>query len=126
MDYTYLKFSDPCTRSKIIREVWWKRFFKTLLSSFIPTGNPNFEHDFENVKVWLIEIRNDNKYPYREIGLDILQRPIMIMPWRKNYGYWTDNNLQLKDFKTIFNAAVISKEEFDKYWNEFEEEHEND
>jgi len=125
MSSTYIKFTDPDTRTKRTRESWWKRIAKALLVSFIPSGNPSFEDEIENVKQWLIEFKNGNQYPNREIGLDILQQPIMIMPWRRNYGYWVDNNLLLKDFKSLFNAVEITKEEFEKHWNQFEQQNEN-
>jgi hypothetical protein len=121
----YIKFTDPDSRTKRTKENWWKKITKALLISFIPSGNPNFDSEIENVKQWLIEFKDGNQFPNREIGLDILQQPIMIMPWRRNYGYWIDNNLLLKDFKSIFNAVEITKEEFEKHWNQFEQENEN-
>jgi hypothetical protein len=33
--------------------------------------------------------------------------------------------LLLKDFKLHFNAVEISKEEFEKHWDQFEQENEN-
>src|SRR5262245_26851506 len=116
MSNTYIKFNDPDKRVKRIKESRWKRFVKMLLISFIPSGNPTFDDEIENVKEWLIEFKGGNQYPNREIGLDNLQQPIMIMPWRRNYGYWIDNNLLLNDFKSIFNAAEITKEEFENHW----------
>lgn len=32
------------------------------------------------------------------------------MPYKNNYGYWTDNNLKLNDFKTTFVTSEISAE----------------
>jgi len=125
MNSTYIKFTDPDTRIKRIKENWWKRITKALLISFIPSGNPTFEEEIDNVKQWLIEFKDGNQCPNREIGLDILQQPIMIMPWRRNYGYWIDNNLLLKDFKSLFNAVEITKVEFEKHWNRFEQQNEN-
>jgi hypothetical protein len=125
MTSTYIKFKNPYTPLTSRKESWWKRITKALLISFIPAGNPNFDEEIDNVEQWLIEFKNENQYPNREIGLDILQQPIMIMPWRKNYGYWIDNNLLLNDFKSHFNAVKISKEEFEKHWNQFEQENEN-
>lgn len=120
MSSIFLKFTDPDTRTDKTKRSWWKRFTETALTSFIPVGNPNFEKDIEKVKFWLLEFKDGNQYPNREIGLDILQEPIMIMPWRKNYGYWIDNNLVLNDFKSIFNSTEITEEEFEKFWNQFE------
>ena len=125
MNSIYIKFADPDAWLTPQKKSWWKSFKEALLTSFIPSGNPNFEREIEHVKQWLIEFENGNQYPNREIGLDILQQPIMIMPWRRNYGYWIDNNLLLKDFKSHFNAIEISKKEFEDYWRQFEQQNEN-
>lgn len=125
MNNTYIKFVDSDTQTWQPNLPLWKRVVKTLLIPFIPTGNPNFEDEIGNVREWLIEFKSGNQWSNREIGLDFLQQPIMIMPWRRNYGYWIDNHLLLKDFKAIFNAVEITKEEFEKYWNEFAQQNEN-
>jgi hypothetical protein len=67
-----------------------------------------------------LEIDPNDPLPIREIGINIKDKIIMIMPWRSNYGYWTgDNNVELNQFKKEFNAIEISKEEFEKNWNLF-------
>jgi len=38
------------------------------------------------------------------------------LPFKNNYGYWTDNNLLLNDFKELFNTSEISKEIFEQHW----------
>jgi hypothetical protein len=125
MNSTYIKFSNPATRLTSRKKNWWGTITEALLISFIPQANPDFEKKIENVEQWLIEFENGNQYPNREIGLDILQQPIMIMPWRNNYGYWTDNNLLIKDFKSHFNIVEITKEEFENHWDQFEQENES-
>jgi len=45
----------------------------------------------------------------------------MIMPWKDNYGYWTDNNITLDYFKEQFQAVSIDKVEFEKLWDRFME-----
>ena len=42
------------------------------------------------------------------------------MPYNDNYGYWTDNNLLLNDFKKHFVVTEISKEIFEKSWELFD------
>lgn len=42
------------------------------------------------------------------------------MPWKDNYGYWTDTNFNLKDFKNGFNYSQIAKAYFESAWNQFE------
>lgn len=125
MDSIYIKFTEPDTRPDKTKRSWWKRFAEKALTLFMPVGNSKFDKNIENVKYWLIEFKNGDQYPNREIGLDILQQPIMMMPWRNNYGYWIDNNLMLSDFKSIFSANEITKEEFEKLWDQFEQLNEN-
>lgn len=125
MNSIYIKFTDPGSHLKQVKKSWWKRAIQILLTSFIPVGNPNFEEKIDEVKQWLIEFKDGDKYPDREIGLDILQQPIIIMPWRRNYGYWIDNNLLLNDFRSLFNAVEISRDEFEKHWNQFEQQNES-
>lgn len=43
----------------------------------------------------------------------------MIMPWNKNYGYWTDNNLKLDDFNNLFEVSPLDYEYFKLKWYEF-------
>jgi hypothetical protein len=38
------------------------------------------------------------------------------MPFKKNYGYWIDNNLVLDDFRKQFAAVAISKENLEEKW----------
>jgi hypothetical protein len=93
-----------------------------IMTTDIPIANPDFESKIDKVSSWLIEFEADSYYPSREIGLNNLDKPIMIMPWKKNYGYWTDNNLVIEDFRLHFYTIDISKKEFEKNWNLFEKE----
>ena len=45
----------------------------------------------------------------------------MIMPWKDNYGYWTDNDFNLQDFENGFNCSEIEKDYFEKEWIEFDQ-----
>src|SRR5690606_17010831 len=89
----------------------------------IPIANPDFENKINEVSSWLIEFEADSYYPNREIGLNNSDKPIMIMPWKKNYGYWTDNNLVIEDFRKHFETTDISKIEFEKNWKGCENEY---
>jgi hypothetical protein len=119
MNNIYIKFSSRTPQVKREKESVFKKIFKMALIFFIPVGNPNFEDKIEEVVQWLVEFEDNKQYPNREIGLDIFQQPIMIMPWRKNYGYWIDNDLLLDDFKSRFKAIEITKEEFENHWQQF-------
>jgi len=119
MSNTYIKFRYPDSKVKKVPENIGKRLAKVVLESTAPIANPDFEKKIDKVAFWLIEFENDSYYPNREIGLDSSGKTIMIMPWEKNYGYWTDNNLVIENFRTNFETININKEEFEKYWNSF-------
>ena len=119
MSNTYIKFRYPDSKVKKVPENIGKRLAKVVLESIVPIANPDFEKKIDEVAIWLIEFENDSYYPNREIGLDSSGKTIMIMPWEKNYGYWTDNNLVIENFRTNFETININKEEFEKYWNSF-------
>jgi len=121
MSNTYIKFKSPGSSAQKLPENISKRLVKVVLTTVAPIANPDFENKIDDVAFWLIEFENDSYYPNREIGLDKFEKPIMIMPWEKNYGYWTDNNLVIKDFRSHFETVEISKEEFEKYWKLFEQ-----
>jgi hypothetical protein len=54
------------------------------------------------------------------IGLDDQGRVILKMPFMKNCGYWTDNNLLLDDFRKRFKVSQITKEAFGLQWTMFD------
>jgi len=119
MSNTYIKFRYPDSKVKKVPANIGKRLAKVVLESITPITNPDFEKKIDKVAFWLIEFENDSYYPNREIGLDSSGKTIMIMPWEKNYGYWTDNNLVIENFRTNFETININKEEFEKCWNSF-------
>jgi len=119
MSNTYIKFRYPDSKVKRVPENIGKRLAKNVLESIVPIANPDFEKKIDKVAFWLIEFENDSYYPNREIGLDSSGKTIMIMPWEKNYGYWTDNNLVIENFRLHFKTIDITREEFEKYWSSF-------
>ena len=58
--------------------------------------------------------------PEREIEMDKNGGIIVKMPFNNNYGYWTDNNLKLEDFKSHFVTSEIGRDTFENYWSLFE------
>ena len=119
MSNTYIKFRYPDSKVKWVPENIGKRLEKDVLEFIVPLANPDFENKIDKVAIWLIEFENDSYYPNREIGLDSSGKTIMIMPWEKNYGYWTDNNLVIENFRLHFKTIDITREEFEKYWSSF-------
>ena len=118
-DFYYIKFKD-ITSAKADRKKnnLADRIVKTLLF-FIPEANPEYNELIEDVAEWQIEIDPSNNLPTREIGKDFNDEVILIMPYRDNYGYWTDNNITLDYFKNHFEATNLDKEEFDRNWDAF-------
>ncbi|MEP6262818.1 MAG: hypothetical protein ABJ092_14675 [Gillisia sp.] len=117
---TYIKFKAPKTDKKTQSDGVFKRTFKSaiigILSSIIPKANPDFDAKIDLVENWLVELDLETGIPEREIGLNKNGQVIVKMPFKKNYGYWTDNNLILKDFKKHFKTSEISNSDFEKYW----------
>lgn len=115
--YQYVKFNchNKVEARNEKRDIIWSAI-GNLLKKFIPEANPDFDDKIERVNTWLIEF-DLNNFPSREIGLNKEDMPIVKMPWKDNYGYWTDNNLYLSDFKSRFELVEISGPEFDRLWH---------
>lgn len=120
METAYIQFQAPknvtITENKRSSTGFIKRFFKKTLTKVFPVANPDFENKMDNVEYWLVECDKESGVPQREIGLDRDRRIIMKMPFKDNYGYWTDNNLLLNDFKEHFVVTEISKDAFEQQW----------
>ena len=86
------------------------------LKLIIPKANPDYENRIALVVYWLLEFKDDQSTPEREIGLDSNENMIMKMPYNNNYGYWVDNNLTIEDFKKSFAVEEITKEYFEEKW----------
>jgi hypothetical protein len=122
---TYIQFKVPKTEQKTQSDGIVKRTFKSaivgILTFIIPKANPDFENKIDLVENWLIELDFETGIPEREIGLNKNGQVILKMPFKNNYGYWTDNNLMLKDFKKHFKTSEINNTDFEKYWNLFDQ-----
>jgi hypothetical protein len=121
---THIKFKVPKNEHNSKSEGIVKRNIKKaivgILGSIIPKGNPDFENKIDLVEAWIVELDNETGIPEREIGMDKDGRIIVKMPFKNNYGYWTDNNLLLPDFKEHFDTSEISQDSFENYWSLFE------
>ncbi len=119
----YLKFSvsdlaDSPKPTKRKGDRFWS-ILEGLLSKLIPAGNPDYDHQIDEVETWLVEFDQETMLPIREIGLDKFGQAIMVMPDDRNYGYWVDNHLTKKDFELEFKTQQIKGEEFIKIWKDF-------
>ena len=119
MSNSYIKFKALEKGFRKTPDNIGTKFVKAIFTTIIPIANPDFENKIEEVSTWLIEFEADSYYPSREVGLGISNLPIVIMPWQNNYGYWTDNDLTIEDFRSHFNCIDISNEEFQRYWKLF-------
>lgn len=124
MEHIYIKFKvrKSASQSEDKPMNWVKKnlrkFVKTL-TTIIPTANPDFDDKIDDVNEWLIEIDEETGEPKRELGVDSKGQTIAIMPFNRNYGYWTDLNLNLDDFVDDFNATRIESKEFNNRWDRF-------
>lgn len=124
MNTTYIQFNAPKSNNNPAKDGLIKSSLKKalvgILTKIIPKANPDFDGKIDEVQYWLVECDNETGIPEREIGLDKEGRVILKMPYKNNYGYWTDNNLLLNDFKEHFIVTEISKETFEKNWELFD------
>ncbi len=124
MKTNYIQFDAPKNDSRTAKDGLikssLKKAFVGILTTIIPRANPDFENKIDEVYYWLIECDNETGIPEREIGLDKEGRVILKMPFKDNYGYWTDNNLLLNDFKEHFKTSEVSKDIFEWKWEMFD------
>ena len=121
---TYIQFKVPKREHNSEPDGIVKRNLKKaiigILSSIIPKANPDFEEKIDLVETWIVELDKETGIPEREIGMDKNGEIIVKMPFNDNYGYWTDNNLKLEDFKSHFETSEIGQNTFENYWSLFE------
>ena len=105
--------------SKDLSYSFWKNLLIKILSKILPVANPDFDKKIDDVKYWMIEF-DETGLAEREIGLDRNSKVILKMPFKNNYGYWTDNNLQFDDFIKTFVCEKIEKKVFEHKWQELD------
>jgi hypothetical protein len=91
-----------------------------LLSSMLPKANPDFDGKIQDVRQWILEVDDEEGTPDREIGLDDNGNVLMIMPWRNNYGFWTDSNVRVDELAKSHKMNFVDRQEFEKLWSEFD------
>lgn len=112
MKYIKTKLATDWTRETSKLE----KLIRTILF-FIPRANPDYDDKMHLIKSWLIEFSETNGefLPYREIGLDEFDNPIISGPNTRNYGFWYDTDMKYEDF----DGTPISREEFEQKWEFF-------
>lgn len=92
--------------------------FEKIITFFIPKANPDYDEKIGTVEFWLLEFESKESLPNREIGLNPSGEVIMKMPYKENYGYWTDNNITYPYFTENFPCEVITAEYFESQWEQ--------
>ena len=113
----YLKFDTPASRfsEPNAHQSCWIR----LLRCTLPVANPDFEDLFEEVSYWYVEYDLTGKYTNREVGLGEDGSPLTIAPYRDNLGFWTDEDLNLDDYKHRLQATAITAAQFEEKWQSY-------
>ncbi|QKG52535.1 hypothetical protein [Hymenobacter sp. BRD67] len=121
---TYIQFDAPRSNSQETKDglikKWLKKALLSIITIILPMANPDFNDEIDDVVYWLVECDDETGIPEREIGLNKEGQVILKMPCGDNIGYWTDNNLLLKDFREHFVVFEISKEFFECNWESFD------
>jgi len=91
------------------------RVFEKALSKL--SANPDYGAGLELVAEWFIEF-DDEGFPRREVGIDNAGHAVVAGPDQRNYGFWLDTDMTLKDFT----GAALSMEEFEAAWRRFYEQ----
>ena len=114
---TYLKFDTPVGPSSEshAQQTWWIQ----LLRRILPAANPDFEDLFEEVITWYVEYDIVSKYTNREVGLGEDGTTLTIAPYRNNMGLWTDEDLNLDDYKQRLQATPITAAQFEEKWQSY-------
>ncbi len=96
---------------------WWKNILVKFLYLIIPKANPDFEHLYTNVRLWWLEL-DENNFPQKEIGFNEKNKIIVAAPIGNNYGIFTDSDEEINknDFEEI------NLEQFMNAWEHFNSE----
>jgi len=122
----YLKFKAPSAESVRPPKVfinYVRSLFQPRVTLETPRSNPNFDEILCYVTNWYVEFDAQNGFPIRELGTDASGDVIMIMPWQRNYGFWSDKKIKLKQFYQQLDAIETDQHEFDGLWHTFESRH---
>lgn len=112
----YFSFTNVLKGEKP-KNTFFEKITIWLLSHFIPTTNPTLEHNISYVKQWYIEYDDIEEYTNREVGVTENGLVVFKAPFEENWGYWCDNDMTIDDYRNL-GIHTISKEVFEKLWNE--------
>ena len=103
--------------SIVQKATFLEKIIDRLLSHFVPMANPTLEENLGYVKEWYLEYDDVEEYTNREVGVAENGLVVFKAPFEENWGYWCDNDMTMDDYRNL-NIHAISKEAFDKLWNE--------
>ena len=110
----YLKFNDYKTK---VDWPWWIKLLMFL------SGNYRTQMEIMRARYWMIEFEYDDEsqddFVNREIGFDENGNSIVAAPTKKNRGLWTDEDFDSAYIIEHLGATEISKDEFEKNWDDF-------
>lgn len=98
------------------REEYKYSFFERVMFFIFGRTNPDYDRKIGVVNYWLLEFESKDSYPVREIGLSPQGEVIMKMPYKKNDGYWVDNDIDYPYFIEHFPNEEITGEYFESQW----------
>jgi hypothetical protein len=87
-----------------------------LLQHAIPPANPGFEHLYDQVTAWHVEIDSKSGEPLREVGLNDKQEVVVVGPWGDNLGMIVDCRGKF----VATDCQQISREQFEREWKSFD------
>lgn len=102
---------------KKTKNTLWEKIIDWLLNHFMPMANPTLDKNLGYVKEWYIEYDDVEEYANREVGVAENGLVVFKAPFEENWGYWCDNDMTMDDYRNL-NIHAISKEAFEKLWNE--------
>jgi hypothetical protein len=118
MSKVYFKFTVPTHVETGNNSNLLSKLFERIITRIIPKANPDYDHLISEVEIWAIEYDTDDNSVWREIGYDKNGIAIVAMPDNKNYGFWLDTQLTLKDYEA-FDLKQLSFTEFESDWTKF-------
>ena len=121
METVVLKIDNPKTSNKqssLLTSIG-EAIIK-LLTFWISRASPDYETNLKYVDYWYIEVDTNSGAPQREIGFDITNRAILFAPTDKNYGLWTDSQVQIDELVKTTETSFVDKEIFNDIFESLE------
>jgi hypothetical protein len=111
---SYIIINMPTRTSKDGGPGWVISLAAGFLCGVLPAANPDFDHVYDRVVAFHIELDSDG-FPEREVGIDANGQVLAIAPWRKNVGLILDTDGTFDPSK----YERISAEQFQREWESF-------